>query len=75
MIKNVSISFPRVIIVQDFEISFYVLFVFICYLLLNDSRLFILYISTAKSFSLIRGYIQVKINIHELLQALTQLTL
>ena len=36
---------------------------------------FILYISTAKPFSPIRGYIEVKINKHEICQALTQLTL
>ena len=40
------------------------------------SSLFILYISTAKPFGLlIRGYIEVKINKHEIWQALTQLTL
>ena len=36
---------------------------------------FILYISTAKPFSLVRGYIEVKINKYEIWQALTQRTL
>ena len=54
MIKDFSISFSRVIIVQDFET------VFICHLYT------ILYISTAKPFSLLRGYIEVKINKHEI---------
>ena len=39
------------------------------------SSLFILYISTGKPFCLlVRGYIEVKINKHEIWQALTQLT-
>ena len=36
---------------------------------------FILYVSTAKPFSHVSGYIEVKINKHEILSALTQLTL
>ena len=78
MIKDLSISFSRVIIVQDFEtVTFYVLFVYkpsFCYFLLNErvrvssqfNSLFILYISTAKPFSLVKGYIEVKINKHEI---------
>ena len=47
----------------------------LCYFLLNEkgvrvsrrfNSLFILYISTAKPFSLVRGYIEVKINKHEI---------
>ena len=86
MIKAFSISFSRVIIVQDFEtVTFYVLFVytfsviFCCMkkvpVLGQFNSLFILYISTAKPFSLSRGYIEVKINKHEIWSALIQLTL
>ena len=39
------------------------------------NSLFILYISTANPFSLVRGYIEAKINKHEIWKALTQLTL
>ena len=79
MIKDFSISFSRVIIVQDFEtVTFYVLFVykptfsviFCCLKILRVSSqfnsLFILYIFTAKPFSLVRGYVEVKINKHEI---------
>ena len=79
MIKGFSISFSRVIIVQDFEsVTFYLLFVYkptfsiiFCLLKrLRDSSQFnslsILYISTAKPFSLVRGHIEVKINKHEI---------
>ena len=77
------------IVVQDFEAAtFYVLFVYkqtfsvvFCWMkrLRVSSQfnsLFILYISTAKPFSLlIKGYNEVKINKHEIWEALTQLTL
>ena len=66
MIKDFSISFSRVIIVQDFETAtFYALFVYktsfsviFCWMkkLRVSSQfnsLFILYISTAKPFSLV----------------------
>ena len=79
MIKDFSISFLRVIIVQDFEtVTFYVLFgykpnfsVIFCWIkrvcISNQfNSLFILYISTAKPFSLVRGYIEVKIKKHEI---------
>ena len=70
MIKDFSISFSRAIIVQDFEtVTFYVLFVYkptfsviFCWMkrLRVSSQfnsLFILYISTAKPLSLVRGFI------------------
>ena len=78
MIKDFSISFSRVIIVQDFETNFLCLIciqaVLLCYFLLNErvrvssqfNSPFILYISTAKPFSLVRGYIEVKINKQEI---------
>ena len=79
MIKDFSISFSRVIIVQDFEtVTFYVLFrykptfsVIFCWIkrvlvLSQFNGLFILNISIAKPFSLVRGYIEVKINKHEI---------
>ena len=79
MIKDVSISFSRVIIVQDFEtVTFYVLFVYkptLCIIFCWMKRvrvssqfnsLFILYISTAKPFSLVRMYIEMKINRDEI---------
>ena len=75
MIKDFSISFSRVIIIQDFEtVTFYVLFVYkptfsviFCWMKRlgvssQFNSLFILYISTAKPFSLVRGYIEVNIN-------------
>ena len=79
MIKNFPISFSRVIIVQDFETVVILCVICIqaellCYLLFNEkaaagfsqfNSLSILYISTAKPFSLVRGYIEVKINKHE----------
>ena len=74
-----SISFSRVIIVQDFEtVTFYVLFVckttfsvIFCWIKRvrvssQFNSLSIPYISTAKPFSLVRGYIEVKINKHEI---------
>ena len=80
MIKDFSISFSRVVIVQDFEtVTFYVLFVYkptfsviFCWMkrLRVSSQfnsLFILYISTAEPFSLlVRGYNEVKISKHEI---------
>ena len=79
MIKDFSISFSRVTIVQDFQtVTFYVLFVYrptFCVIscLMKKlgvssqlNNLFILYISTAKLVSLVRGYIEVKINKHEI---------
>ena len=75
MIKDFSISFSWVIIVQDFEtVTFYVLFVYkltfsviFCRIKRRvSSKVFILYISTAKPFSPVRGYIEVKINKHEI---------
>ena len=79
MIKDFSISFSRVIIVQDFEtLTVYVLFVYkptLSVIFCGMKRLgvssqfnsfFILYISRAKPFSLVRGYIEVKINKHEI---------
>ena len=80
MIKDFSISFSRVIIVQDFEtVTFYVLFVYkptfsVIFCRIKRVRissqfnsLFILYISTAKHVSLlVRGYIEVKTNKHEI---------
>ena len=75
MIKDFSISFSRVIIVQGFEtVTFYVLFVYkptfsviFCWIKRvrvssQFNSLFILYISPVKPFSLVRGYIEVKIN-------------
>ena len=79
IIKDFFISFSRVIIVQDFEtVTFYVLFVYkptfsviFCWIKrVHVSRkfnsLFILYISTAKPISLVRGYIEVKISKHDI---------
>ena len=79
MIKDFSISFSRVIIVQDSEtVTVYVLFeykptfsvIFFGMKRLGVSSqfnsLFILYISTAKSISLVRGHIEVTINKHEI---------
>ena len=78
MIKDFSISFSRVIIVHDFEtVIFHVLFdykptsVIFCRVKRvrvssQFNSIFILYISTAKPFSLLRGYIEVKINKHEI---------
>ena len=69
MIKDLSISFSRVIIVHNFEIvTFNALFVYkpIFCVFFQFNSLFILYISTAKLFSLLRGYIEVKINKHEI---------
>ena len=77
MIKDFSISFSRVIIVQDFEtvtvlVGYKPTFsvIFCCIKRVRTSSqfnsLFILYISTAKPFSLVRGYIEVKINKHEI---------
>ena len=63
------------IIVQDFEtVTFCVICIqtdLLCCLLLNEkvacfNSLFIPYISTAKPFSLVKGYIGVKINKHEI---------
>ena len=74
MIKDFSISFSRVTIVQDFEtVTFCVICIqadLLCYFLLHErvpvssqfNSLFILCISTAKPFSLLRGYTEVKIN-------------
>ena len=56
---NFSISFSRVIIVQDFQNV-------TSYVLLAYSSLFILYISTTKPSSLVKGYIEVKINKQEI---------
>ena len=72
--------FSRVIVVQDFKtVTFYVLFVykqtlFVIFCLMKKlvvssqfNSLFILYISTAKPFSLlVKGHIEVKINKHEI---------
>ena len=78
MIKDFSISFSRVIIIQDVEtVTFYVLsgykptsviFCLIKWVRISSqfNSVFILYISTAKPFSLVRGYIEVKINKHEI---------
>ena len=78
LLKDFFISFSRVIIVQDFEtVTFYMLFVYkpifsaiFCWIKwVHISRkfnsLFILYISTAKPISLVRGYIEVKISKHD----------
>ena len=79
IIKDFFISFSRMIIVQDFEtVTFHVLFVYkptfcviFCWIKrVRVSRkfnsLFILYISTAKPISLVRGYIKVKISKHDI---------
>ena len=79
MIKDLSISFSRLITVQDFKtVTFNVLFVYnstptfsvISVKMVRVSsqfnRLFILYIYTAKPFSLVRGYIEMKINKQEI---------
>ena len=79
MIKDFSISFSRMIIIQDFEtVTFYLLFgykptfsVTFCWIKRvhvssQFNSLFILYISTAKPLSLVRGYIEVKSNKHEI---------
>ena len=75
------------IVVQDFEtVTFYIVYkptfsVIFCWMKMlrvssQFNSLFILYIFTAKPFSLlVRGYIEVKINKHEIWWALTQLTL
>ena len=78
IIKDFFISFSRVIIVQDFEtVTFYVLFVYkptfsviFCWIKRvcvsrKFNSLLILYISTAKPISLVRGYIEVKISKHD----------
>ena len=69
LVCDFSISFLRVIIVQDFDtVSCYVLFVYkLTSLSSQFNSLFILYISTAKPFCLVKGYIEVKINEHEIL--------
>ena len=79
IIKDFFISFSRVIIVQDFEtVTFFVLFVykptfFVIFCWIKRARvsrkfnsLFVLYISTAKRISLVRGYIEVKISKHDI---------
>ena len=79
IINDFLISFSRVIIVQDFEtVTFYVLFVYkptfcviFCWIKRvrvsrKSNSLFILYISTAKLISLVRGYIEVKISKHDI---------
>ena len=80
MIKELSISVSRVIVVHDFEtVTFYVLsaykptfFVIFCWMKRvriskQFNSLFILHISTAKPFSLlVRGYIEMKIKKHEI---------
>ena len=79
IIKDFFISFSRVIIVQDFEtVTFYVLFVYkptfsVIFCSIKRVRvsrkfnsLFILYISTAKPISLVRGYIEMKISKHDI---------
>ena len=78
MTKDFSISFSRVIIVQDFEtVICYVLFgylptsVIFCWIERvrisgQFNSVFILFISTAKPFSLVREYIEVKINKQEI---------
>ena len=79
MIEDFYISFSRVIIVQDFEtVPFHVLFVYkptfsiiFCWMkrlrvLSQFSSLFTLYISTVKSFSLVRECTEVKINKHKI---------
>ena len=76
MINNFSISFSRVIIVQDFEtVTFYIYKPTFSVIFCGMKRvqvssqfnsLLILYISTAKPFSLVRGYIEVNINKHEI---------
>ena len=79
IIKDFFISFSREIIVQDFEtVTFYVLFVYkptfsVIFYWMKRVRissqfnsLFILYISTAKHFSLVMGYIEVKISTYEI---------
>ena len=68
MIKDFSISFSRVIIVQDFEtVTFYVICI---HANLQKGAHFksvqIVYISTSKHFSFVRGYIEVKINEHKI---------
>ena len=68
-IRDLSITFSTVVIVQDFKtVTFNVLFVYkptfsfvLCRMKSQFNSLFILYISTAKPFSLLRGYIEVKI--------------
>ena len=77
--KDFFISFSRVVIVQDFEtVTFYVLLVYMptfCVIFCRIKRvrisrkfksLFILYISTVKPISLVRGYIEVKISKHDI---------
>ena len=79
IMKDFFISFSRVIVVQDFEtVTFYVLFVYkpifsvlFCWIKRvrvsgKFNSLFILYISTAKPISLVRGYIEVKISKHDI---------
>ena len=69
MIKDFSISFSRMIIVQDFEtVIFYVLDGYKPRVRVSSqlNNVFMLYISTAKPFSLVRGYLEVKINKHEI---------
>ena len=79
MIKDLSISFSRVIIVQDFKtVTFNVLFVYrptfsVIFWWMKSVRvssqfisLFIPYISTAKPVSLVRGGGGVKIIKHEI---------
>ena len=89
IIKDIFISFSRVIVVQDFEtVTFYVLFVYkstfsviFCWMkrlgVSNKfNSLFKLHIFTARSFILlVRGYIEVKINNYEIWKAWTQLIL
>ena len=88
MIKDFSIFFSRVIIVQDFKaVTFNVLFVYkhafsvVFYWMKRVhvssqfNSLFIPYISTARPFSLVKGNIEVKVNKHEIWSALTQLSL
>ena len=78
MIKDFSISFSRVIIVQGFEtVIFYVIFgckptcVISCWIKRvrvssQFNSVFFPYISTAIPSSLVRGYIEVKIDKHEI---------
>ena len=78
-LKDLSISFPRVMIVQDFKtVTFDVLFVckpafsvVFCWMKRvsvssHFNSLFIIYISTAKPFSLVRGFVKMKINKYEI---------
>ena len=88
MMKDFSISFSRVIIVQDFNetVTFYVLFVYkpafsVIFWWMKRLRVSsqfnspsILFISTAKPFSLVRGYIEVKINKQEIWYSIFILT-